>query len=143
MVIASLFLIKYNPLLSIISGTIIMVIGIAVSFGMKRMSYDCAMIKKKWESFGEKISTIIEKSNIDNNEILQYSIVLGLESESIKGLLKSFNYENSDFMWFYGADNYEFADMVDYGMVLGTSFAGDGGAGDGGGGGGGGGGGAG
>lgn len=142
MVIASLFLIKYNPFLSIISGIIILVIGIAVSFGMKRMSYDCAMVKKKWESFGEKISSIIEKSNIDNNEILQYSIVLGLESESIKGLLKSFNYESSDFMWFYGANDSEFADMVDYGIVLGTSFAGDGGAGDGGGGGGGGGGGA-
>ena len=79
---------------------------------------------------------------MDKNEILQYSIVLGLESVKIKHLLKSFDYEGSDFIWFYGASNTEFADMVDYGMVLGTSFAGDGGDGGGNFGGGGGGGGA-
>ena len=79
---------------------------------------------------------------MDKNEILQYSIVLGLESEKIKYLLKNFDYDGGDFIWFYGASNTEFTDMVDYGMVLGTSFAGDGGAVDGGGGGGGGGGGA-
>ena len=142
MVIISSFFIKYNPLLSIISGIFIIVIGIAVSFGMKRLSYDCTILKKKWEGFGEKINSTIEKSIMDKNEILQYSIVLGLESEKIKYLLKSFDYDGGDFIWFYGASNTEFTDMVDYGMVLGTSFAGDGGAGDGGGGGGGGGGGA-
>ena len=52
MVIISLFFIKYNPLLSIISGIIIVVIGIAVSFGRKRLSYDSAILKKKWEGFG-------------------------------------------------------------------------------------------
>ena len=46
--------------------------------------------------------------------------------------------EGGDFKWFYGASKTEFTDMVDYGMVLGTSFAGDGGDGGGGGGGGGG-----
>ena len=138
MVIVSSFLIKYNPLLSIISGIIIMVIGIGVSFGMRRFSYDSAMLKKKWEGFGEKINSSIEKSNIDKNEILQYSIVLGLDSKKIKDLLKSFDYEGGDFIWFYGASNIEFTDMVEYGMVLGTSFAGDGGGGGGGDGGGGG-----
>ena len=40
-----------------------------------------------------KINSTIEKSNMDKNEILQYSIVLGLESVRIKHLLKSFDYE--------------------------------------------------
>ena len=62
MVIISLFFIKYNPFLSIISGIIIVVIGIAVSFGMKRLSYDSAILKKKWEGFGEKINSTIEKN---------------------------------------------------------------------------------
>ena len=71
MIIISLFFIKYNPLLSIISGIIILVIGIAVSFGMKRLSYDSAILKKKWEGFGEKINSTIEKSKMDKNEISQ------------------------------------------------------------------------
>ena len=62
---------------------------IAVSFGMKRLSYDCAILKKKWEGFGEKIYSTTKKSSMDKNEILQYSIVLGLESEKIKYLLKN------------------------------------------------------
>ena len=71
---------------------------------------------------------------MDKNKILQYSIVLGLESVKIKHLLKSFDYEGGDFIWFYGASNTEFTDMVDYGIVLGTIFACDGGDGGGGGG---------
>tara|TARA_B100000989_G_C19120760_1_gene295197 strand:- start:92 stop:226 length:135 start_codon:yes stop_codon:yes gene_type:complete len=43
------------------------------------------------------------------------------------------DYEGGDFKWFYGASNTEFTDMVDYGMVLGTSFSVDGSDGRGGG----------
>jgi len=143
MFLVSAYLIQFNPVLSIISGIAILVIGIIVSFAMSRMSRECALLKRKWELFGEKIKLKknIEQYDIDSNLILQCSIVLGLDNDQIKKLLKVFNFEGSDFHWFHGGSVTGFTSMVDAGMAAGAGFAGDGGAGAGGGGAGGGGGG--
>tara|TARA_Y100000034_G_scaffold119513_1_gene161390 strand:+ start:174 stop:1907 length:1734 start_codon:yes stop_codon:yes gene_type:complete len=152
MISISIYLIKYNPALSIISGILLLIIGLVGSFAMIRMSHNCRLLKKKWENFGDKIKykKNLENCDLDDNLLLQYSVVSGLDSYQIKQLLKSFNYDTGDFIWFHdtsissmNTDSFtsSFTNMIDTGSAISAGFGGDGGAGGGGGGAGGGGGG--
>ena len=73
-----------------------------------------------------------------------------MDNYQIKQLLKSFNYDSGDFIWFHdgnlsgmNTDSFtsSFTNMIDTGAAISAGFGGDGGAGGGGGGAGGGGGG--
>jgi len=152
MISISIYLIKYNPALSIISGILLLIIGLVGSFAMIRMSHNCRLLKKKWENFGDKIKykKNLENCDLDDNLLLQYSVVAGLDNYQIKQLLKSFNYDTGDFIWFHdtsissmNTDSFtsSFTNMIDTGAAISAGFGGDGGAGGGGGGAGGGGGG--
>ena len=152
MIGVSIYLIKYNPAISIISGIILLIIGLVGSFAMIRMSYDCRLLKKKWENFGDiiKYKKNLINYDLDNNLLLQYSVVIDLENDQIKQLLKSFDYDTGDFIWFHdgnlsgmNTDSFtsSFTNMIDTGAAISAGFGVDGGAGGGGGGAGGGGGG--
>ena len=141
MIGVSIYLIIFNPALSIITGILLLIIGLVGAFGMTRMSYECRLLKKKWENFGEKIKykKNLQNCNLDNNLLLQYSVAMGLDNYQIKQLLKIFNYDTGDFIWFYDGNINSFTNMVDTGLAIGAGFGGDsGGGGDAGGGGGGG-----
>ena len=56
-------------------------------------------------------------------------MVLGLDDNQIKDLLKNFNYESSELFWSQGGNNTDFSNMVYAGMVIGAGFVVDGGAG--------------
>ena len=139
----TMYFLKYNPALSIMSGVLFFIVGLIGAFGIKKMSYNCRLLKKKWDDFGKKIRSKKNFKNykIDNNILLQYGVAVGLDNHHIKQLLKGFNYSSDDFFWFSNGNINEFTSMVDASMGLGTGFGGDGGAGGGGGGAGGGGGG--
>ena len=129
MISISIYLIKYNPAVSIMSGILLLIIGLVGSLAMIRMSYNCRLLKKKWEDFGDKIKykKNLHNCDLDNNLLLQYSIVMGLDNYQIKQLLKSFNYDSSDFIWFHdgnlsgmNTDSFtsSFTNMIDTGASI-------------------------
>ena len=105
------------------------------------------MLRKKWKEFSVSLSENSAKYKyIDNNRLLQYSIVLGIKNERMKDIIRNFNFnEGGEFHWFYAGDSGgsgldSFSSMIDTGSTFSASFGSDGGGGGGGGDGGGGGG---
>ena len=142
----SLLVVLYNIPASIISAIIIAFLGLIGSFSINRMSMECSNLRKKWQSFSLLLDKKSERyRDLDSNKLLQYSVVLGLNKEEIKKIIKNFDFsEGGEFHWYYAGDYGEsgldsFSSMIDTGSTLSTSFAGDGGGGSAGGGGGGGG----
>ena len=143
---ASLVLLLYNIPASIIASIMIALFGLIGSLSINRMSIKCSELRKKWQEFSLVLNENSEKySHLDNNRLLQYSIVLGLKKEDIKKIIRHFDFsESGEFHWFYAGDYGgsgldSFSSMIDTGSTLSASFSGDGGGGAGGGGGGGGG----
>ena len=137
----SILFIDYNTVLSILSSIAFIILGFLGAFGMTKMSYDCRLLKTRWEFWGEKVKYTknLINADLDNNLLLQYSILVGLDNYQTKQILNSFDHDSGHFIWFDNGNMESFSNMIDTSVAIGAGFGGDGGAGGGGGGGGGGG----